>query len=165
MPRWGAAFGAGSVALLATAVGIALALGPDRGRPLLLICGALAVAMAIHAAIVEPADITPALLLALPPVAALSADASPTWLIGPLATLLLLAAELSVLGWRWRGSGTLSPVHRRRLLDLAVLGLLAMAASLAVGAAVSVGSPAPALAFPAVTALVIPTLLAARRSP
>jgi hypothetical protein len=139
MPPPRIVLGAGSVVLLATAVGIALAFGPDRARPLLLLCGALAVAVAIHSTLVEPADITPALLLALPPVAALAADVSPSWLIGPLATLLLLAAELSVLGWRWRGRGPLSPVQRRRLFDLAVLGLLAMAASLAVGAAVLAG--------------------------
>jgi hypothetical protein len=70
-----------------------------------------------------------------------------------------------VLGWRWHGSGPLSPVQQRRLLDLAVLGLLAMAASLAVGAAVIAGSPAPALAIAGVAALVTPAVLAARRSP
>jgi hypothetical protein len=164
MPPPRIVLGAGSVVLLATAVGIALALGPDRARPLLLLCGALAVAVVVHSALVEPADITPALLLALPPVAALAADGSPSWLIGPLATLLLLAAELSVVGWRWRGRGPLSPVQRRRLFDLAVLGLLAMVASLAVGAAVLAGSPGPALAALGAGALAIATVLAAQRS-
>jgi len=126
--------GAGSVALPAIAIGMALAFGPVSGRALLLLCGVLAVALIAKSAVMDPADIIPALLLALPPVAALAADGSPGWLIGPLATVLLVGAELNVIGWRLRGSRPLSMVQKRRLGDLATLGLLAMTATLATAA-------------------------------
>ena len=134
MPVRRVILGAGSVALPAIAIGMALAFGPNSGRSLLLLCGVFAVALAAKSAFMDPADITPALLLALPPVAALAADGSPTWLMGPLAALLLLGAELTMIGWRLRGSRPLSMVQKRRLGDLATLGLLAIAATLATGA-------------------------------
>jgi len=119
------------------AVALAVALGPREARVLLVALGILAVAAAVQSVTSEPRDLIPALVLALPPVIALVADGSPTWLIGPLAVLLFLAGELNTLSWECRGPFPMSAVQRRLLLDALALSLLALAGVLVVEAVVT----------------------------
>jgi len=122
-----------SVALVALVVVTGALLGPDGARTWLLVCGAAAVFAAAQTASSNPADLTPTLLLALPPVLGLLAGDSPAWLIGPLGALLLAASELNALAWECRGADSLSAANRRRLADVFRLVALGAGASLVVG--------------------------------
>jgi hypothetical protein len=74
-------------------------------------------------------------------VVALAADASPTWLIGPLAAVLLVAGELNALSWELQGRKPLDAARRRRLLQIGGLGVLGVAAAALVAAAAAVPGP------------------------
>lgn len=119
----------------------ALGLGPGGGaRPVLLLCALMAGWAAYRSVTDDPRALTVALLVSVAPVVALLADGSPTWLVGPLAALLLVAGELNVLGWELRGRGATADVPRHRLAEIGKLGALGAAAALAIGLA----TPAPA---------------------
>lgn len=124
--------GSCSVAVVLLVVATAAVLGPDGARSWLLVSGGVAVIAAIQAVTSDPADLAPALLFSLPPVIALLADGSPTWLIGPLGALLLLAGELSALSWDLTGTKPMSTLRRQRLRSMGQLTVLALAASLLV---------------------------------
>lgn len=117
-------------ASLAILIGVALSgvlLAPERLRPWLWTSAGLAAITGLQSIASDPRDIGFALLFTLPPLIALTADGSPTWLIGPLAALLLLAGELNALSWACQAAGTMSPVKRRRLAragQLTALGLV-----------------------------------------
>lgn len=130
-----------SVAIVLLVVTTATALGPDGARPWLLVSGSIAVITAIQAAASDPADLAPALLFSLPPVIALLADGSPTWLVGPLGACLLLAGELSALSWESQGTRPLSAVRQHRLRGTAQLVSLGLIASLGVAMVGRIPSP------------------------
>lgn len=115
------------------AVNVAAAtLGPAAARPLLLLFTVAAVGVAAQTAALEFAALRWALLFSMPPVIALVAEGSPTWLIGPLATLLFVASELCALSWEIRGAGSSAPIPWDRLRIVGQLGALGLVASLAV---------------------------------
>ncbi|HLT89423.1 MAG TPA: hypothetical protein VKZ85_00655 [Woeseiaceae bacterium] len=122
-----------SVALVALVVITGALLGPEGARTWLLVCGGAAVFAAVQAASSNPADLTPTLVLALPPVLGLLVGGSPAWLIGPLGALLLAASELNALAWECGGADALSAAKRRRLVDVIRLVALGAGASLLVG--------------------------------
>lgn len=127
------ALGIGSVAIVAVVVVAAAALAPEEARPWLLLSGVLAVVAGVQGVASDPSDLATALLLSLPPVIALVADGSPTWMIGPLGALLLVAGELNVLSWECQVARPIGPVNRRRLVSTGQLASMGVAASLAVG--------------------------------
>lgn len=124
---------AASVAITVFVVGAAALLGPSGARPWLVADVVIVAIVAVQSAGSDPRDLNAALLLSLPPVAALLAEGSPTWLIGPLATLLLVASELNALSWACERAAPMTGVQRGRLRDVARLGALAFVASLAAG--------------------------------
>lgn len=133
--KTGVVLGASSVAIVA-AVGLsATRVSTSDPKVWLYFCVALAVATAFQSVTSEPRDLTPALLFSVPPVMALVAEGSPTWLIGPLGVLLLLAGELSALSWEFQGEDRPGPVTVRRLGRTALLVALALAASVTVDVA------------------------------
>ena len=123
----------GSVALIAIVGLVAVGFGPESRRGLLLLCSVAAVVIGRQSAIRDPSALTWALLASAPPIMALSAAVSPSWLIGPLAVLLLLAGELNALGWELRGAKGVESVARHRLLEMGKLGTTALLAALLVG--------------------------------
>jgi hypothetical protein len=135
--RW--VLAAASLALFGGVLILAVSLGPPEAGFLPLAFAVLAGAAVVQSLTSEPRDLIPALVLALLPVIALAAPASPTWLIGPLAVLLLLAAELNALSWDCRGPFPMSAAQRRRLVDIGVLVLLALGGVLVVEAVVAGG--------------------------
>ena len=122
---------AASLALLLAVLLTALVAGPWLSRPWLSLSALMAIAMALLSVTSEPKDLAWALLFSAPPVAALAAEGSPTWLIGVLAAGLLIAAELNTLSWEWPAGGA-SDVVQRRFLEIGVLAGLGVVASLAV---------------------------------
>ncbi|MGD2068899.1 MAG: hypothetical protein PVI57_09535 [Gemmatimonadota bacterium] len=130
--RTGHVLGASSVAIVAVVGLSATSLSTADSKVWLYFCVALAGATAFQSVASEPRDLMPALLFSLPPVMALAAEGSPTWLIGPFGVLLLLAAELSALSWEFQGEGPPAPVTIRRLGRIAPLVALALAASVTV---------------------------------
>lgn len=124
--------GSCSVAIIAVVAVTAAALGPEAAQPWLLLSAGVAVITAVQGAASDPGDLAPALLFGLPPVIGLLADGSPTWLIGPLAVLLLVAGELNALAWESRGSGPLSTMRRHRLRSVGQLAAVGLVASLLV---------------------------------
>lgn len=124
----------GSVSIITVVVVVAAALGPNETQPWLLFCGVAALVAAVQSATSDPADVAYALLLSLPPVIALVAEGSPTWLVGPFGALLLVAGELNALSWACEGAGPMSARNRRRLLSTGQISSLGLAASLVVGA-------------------------------
>lgn len=141
MMRPRAVLGACSVAIIGIVIVSAAALGPAAPRPWLISSGILAVIMAVQSAMFDPRELVLAMLFSLPPVLALVADGSPTWLIGPLSVLLLVAGELNALCWDAPSTGPLDAVKRRRLLRAGQLAGLGLAGSLLVMAVGSGPSP------------------------
>jgi hypothetical protein len=137
----------GSVLLFAgvNAVSIAAVDAGEAGA-LLVLGGLCAVAAAVHAVIWGPEALTSALLLSLPPLFVLAADGTGSWLIGPLAALLLLAGELNAVGWEFPGGGASSLLMRRRVSGAALLAGGGAAASVAVLAAAGLGPSLSGLA-------------------
>ncbi len=123
-----------SVAGLLGASFLAIALSPAGTTSYLVIASVASAAFAIQAAISEPKDLLLALLLCLAPVLALVGEPSPSWLVGPLAAVLLLGAELNVLGWASLEDAPEDPIRARRLADamrlvgLGAVGGLALSA-------------------------------------
>lgn len=126
---------AASVAVIATAVGTALYFGPPQYRVWLGVSGILGLAMTFPSLFVDPRDLLPALVFSAAPVMALVSDGAPTWLIAPLAVLLLLGGELNAYCWESDGPEGLAREGRQRLVRIAQLGAVALVASLAVAAA------------------------------
>jgi hypothetical protein len=111
---------------------MAIDLGPDRARPWLMISSGVALIAAVQSVASDPRDLTLALVLCMPSVLALLAEGSPTWLIGPLGALLLLAGELNALSWDCHGVAELNPVTRRRLSRAGWLSGFALVAAVGV---------------------------------
>lgn len=124
--------GGWSVAIIAVVVFTATAVGPERMRLWLLLCSIIAIGAALQSVALDPPDLTTSLLFSLGPLLGLLADGSPAWLIGPLAALLLLAAELNALSWAGQAEGSMSARHRRRLLNSGRLATLACVTAFAV---------------------------------
>ena len=123
----------GAVGAIAAAAFAGAVLAPAPLFWWLLLCAFFATVAAFHGVTSNPRDLAAALFLALPPVAALAAEGSPAWLIGPLAALLLLGGELCALAWTCEGSRPLNDVQRRRLRASGGLALMAATAGLLVG--------------------------------
>jgi hypothetical protein len=132
-----------SVALFAIVNFAAANRGVEDGRSWLLLCAVLATAAALQSIAWEPADLLAALTLSLVPMVGLVAADGSVMLVGSLAILLLIAAELNVLAWEMDGIGPRGPVLGRRLVSLGRLALLAFAA---ITATALVTAAPPALA-------------------
>lgn len=130
--RPGVILAACSVSIIAVVNAAAATQAPPGARAPLLLCGSLAVVIAMQAALRDPAALAGALLFSVPPVIALAAADSPTWLIGPLGVMLLVAGELNALNWELRGAGP-KEAFAPRVRNIGYLGGLSLAASLAVG--------------------------------
>jgi hypothetical protein len=126
---------ASSVAIIAAVNLLAAASGPPALELWLRIIAVVATAAAVQSAAWDRTDLLLALLLSMPALAALTAETSPTWLIGPLSALLLVAAELNALSWQLQGPEPLDAARRRTLLRIGVLGVLALGAAAIVTAA------------------------------
>ena len=150
----------GSVGAIAGAAGAGALLAPAPLFWWLLLCAFFATVAAFHGVTSNPRDLAAALFLALPPVAALAAEGSPAWLIGPLAALLLLGGELCALAWTCEGSRPLNDVQRRRLRASLGLALGAAGAGLAVGVLGGVALPGGTVAL--VGAAIVAAALARR---
>ena len=136
MNRWRLATAGASVGTIAVVVVVAVAFAPATLGVWLSFFALLAVALALPGVFVEPRDLTWPLLLSLPPVVALLSDGSPTWLIAPLAALLLVAAELNALSWACEGPDPDSRIRIRRLGQIGVMGVVGLgAAGVVVGVA------------------------------
>ncbi len=121
------ALAAASVSALAGAVLIALAAGTSPHRVWLGISGLLGVALTFPSLVTDPRDLLPALVFCVPPVIALAGDPGTTWLIGPLAVLLLVGAELGAASWEAEGkraSRGAGVQRTRRIGQLAALSLV-----------------------------------------
>ncbi len=125
MSRTRVLFGWGSVVLVILVVGIALTASPTGVRWWLAVVGVVGVLMAVPAAFSDPRELTPALVLSLAPVAVLLFGDATSWLVPPLASLLLVAAELNAMGWA--GQGTRVDAVPRRLAQAGMLGVLGLA--------------------------------------
>jgi hypothetical protein len=145
-----------SVALVAGVACTAAALGPPD-EVWLWFSAIFATLAAVQSVASAPRDLGWALALASLPVAYLVSDGSPTWLIGPLAALLLLAGELNALSWEARGTGAARALTARRFGRIGVLTAWALGAAMAVGVmarmAVPGGLAALVLASAALAAL------------
>jgi hypothetical protein len=146
---------AASVGAIAAAVVLSLTLGPRETGSLLAVPGIAAVAFAISSVVAEPRELLATLFLAAVPTMALVHPDASSRMIGPIAALLLLGAELNAWSWDLGGS---EPIEwRRRLVSIVQLSATGLAASLAV----SVAARAPwlnGLAAVAVAAAVIAAL-------
>jgi hypothetical protein len=121
-------------------------MNPMESRGWLLACAVIATGTAIQAVSAEPRDLIPALLFAMIPVAGLVSPGSPSWMGPPLAALILLAGELSVLTWedpaRMAEDGSLVA----RLREAGVLAVLGTAVAVVVWGFAGIGVPGGNLA-------------------
>jgi hypothetical protein len=124
---------AASVGAIAAAVVLSLALGPRETGSLLAVPGVAAIALSVSSVVAEPRELLAALFLATAPTMALVHPEASSWMIGPIAVLLLLGAELNAWSWELGGS---EPIEwRRRLVSIVQLAAMGLAASLVVGIA------------------------------
>ncbi len=121
---------AGSVATVAAVVFMALPAVHPGAQRWILASGILAVIATVQTVASDPRDLKTAMLLALPAPAALAVTGAAAWLVGPLAVLLLVAAELSTLSWECQDAERLTTVQRGRLWSVAGIAALALVASL-----------------------------------
>jgi hypothetical protein len=135
-----------SVCAISAAIVVALQLGPRDIRVWLSVCGLVSVAMSVSSLVAEPRELLVALAFALPPVMALAAEGSPTWMIAPLATVLFVGAELNALSWEMSGPRTTHALVRRRLVGIGGMAGLGLVGALAVGAVARTALLAPSLA-------------------
>jgi hypothetical protein len=158
---------AASVALFAAVALLAVLAAPPPWRAWLAACAGLALIAALQSVAADPRDLATALLLSLPPVLALLADAAPTWPVGPLAVLLLVASELGAMSWDCQGTTDLTPAARARLMAMAPLAGLGLLGALVVTMVGRVPVPAAgfALAGAAAVAAVGAHLLFRGRGP
>ena len=122
MNRWRLATAVASVGITAAVGLVAVAFAPGTLQVYLSIFALVAVALTLPGVFVEPRDLTWPLLFSLPPVVALVSEGSPTWLIAPLAALLLVAAELNALSWASEGPDPDDWIRSRRLKRIGILG-------------------------------------------
>lgn len=150
-----AALATASVCAVAAVVIVSLALGPRANRGWQLLPGLVAVALSISSVVAEPRELLGAMVFGAGPVMGLAAAGSPSWLIGPLAVLLLVGGELNALSWEVGGGESAQSDGSRRIVNILRLAGLGLVASLAVGVAarlplldgfVAVGMGAAALA-------------------
>lgn len=125
--------GSAGVAAVVIVDAVAVLAGTADARVVLALCAAVAVAVAIHGVTSNPSSIGWALVLSGPPVVALLTHGCPSWLIGPLAALLLVASELASLSWEFRGVSPDEAFTRHRLTNIVRLGAVAFAAAVLVG--------------------------------
>lgn len=125
---------AGSCALIVVAAAVGVVGTPGESGVLVLIVAIAVIVFAIQAAISDPSDLSVALLLSAWPVLAILEETPDSWLIGPLAVLLLLAGELNALSWASQGQEPLNAIARRRLAASFRLAGVALLASLGVSA-------------------------------
>jgi hypothetical protein len=138
---------ASSVALFAAVAVLAVLAGPAAWRGWLVASAGLALIAALQSVAADPRDLAPALLLTLLPVLGLMADGAPTWLVAPLAVLLLTASELGALSWDCRGAATMTPAARAQLLAIAPLAGIGLLAALLAGLVARLPVPAAGIAL------------------
>jgi hypothetical protein len=155
-----------SVTVLAGVNLSAASLGQEDGRPVLLLLALAASVAGIQSVARDPSALTWALLASVPALSGLLAEGSPTWLIGPLAALLLVAAELNALSWEIRGGQPVHALPANRLAYIGQIGALGLAASLVVGLSPSLPSPGglPAVLFAAVALVILGIAMFGRRA-
>lgn len=124
---------AASVGAIAAAVALSLALGPQEIRALLTVPGVAAIALSVSSVVAEPRELLAALVLAALPTVGLAHEDASSWMIGPLAVLLLLGGELNA--WSWELGGREPIEWGRRLASVAQLAAMGMGASMAVSVA------------------------------
>lgn len=125
-----ALLGVGFVVCIALVVAVARPFGPPAAQGWVTVAGVLAVIAAIQTVASDPRDLKTAMLLALPAVVALALGSA--WLVGPMATLLLVAAELNTLSSECQDADRLTDVQRKRLRSVAGLAAVAGVASVVV---------------------------------
>jgi hypothetical protein len=113
---------------------VAASLNPPGTRSWLVVCGLLGAGMAVQAVSSEPRDLIPALLFALVPVVGLVSDGSPWWLGPPLACLILLAGELSVLTWENPAGMADDGSLTSRLREAGLLAVVGLGTAIGLGA-------------------------------
>jgi hypothetical protein len=121
-----------SCGLLALSALIAIPGGTAESRVWMYGVGIALVVFAIQSGISDPSDLAFALVLGAAPLLAMLAGEGATWLIGPLAVLLLLGGELNALAWVHQGREALDDVGRRRLMASLRVAVVALIASLGV---------------------------------
>jgi hypothetical protein len=133
----------------------ALVLGPRETRAWLFVPGFVAIALSISSVVAEPRELLASLVLGAAPLMGLAAQDASSWMIGPLAVLLLMGGELNAWGWELGGSESTGRAGRRRIVGIMRLATMGLVASLAVSVAarstsfdglVAVGLAAAALA-------------------
>lgn len=132
---------AAAVAAVVLVDAVAIVVGTPDARLLLCFSSAVAVALTVHGVTSKPVSIGWGLVLGAPPVVALLTHGRPSWLIGPLAAVLLLAGELGSLSWELRGAMPDEVLVRHRLMNVVRLGMVAMAAAVAIGLVNLIPSP------------------------
>ena len=123
---------AASIVSFAAAVLTSLRLGPIEGRIWLSVIGVAAIVLCFPSLLVSPRDLLATVVASLAPLMALASEGEPSWLIGPVAALLLLGAELNALCWEMQGPSALQSDARVRVSRIAALTLLGLAASFTV---------------------------------
>lgn len=123
-----------AVGLVAGVALVAAVLNPPGTRSWLVVCAALAAAMAVQAVSSEPRDLIPALLFALIPVIGLASEGSPWWLGPPFAALLLIAGELSALTWEGPVRMSEDGSFTTRLWEAGIVGGLGLGVAVVLGA-------------------------------
>jgi hypothetical protein len=91
--------------------------------------------MSISSVAANPRELTVALICGSAVVMGLLAEGAPSWMISPLAVLLLIGGELNAWTWDLGGTQRLTLGARGRARTLAWLAGTALLASLAVGVA------------------------------
>lgn len=129
------AVAASSVAAIALAVVLSLLLNPREIRAWLAVPGVVAVALSISSVVAEPRELLAALLFGATPVMGLAGEGAPSWMIGPLAVLLLVGGELNAWSWELGGSESAGRGGRRRLVDVGRLAAVGLVGSFAVSVA------------------------------
>lgn len=122
-----------SVCAIGTPVLAAVVLGPGGvTRVGLAAVGLVAFGMAISSLIAEPRELLAALVLGAMPVMALATEEATSWLVGPLAVLLLVGGELNAWSWELGESESVRLDTRRRTIGIVRLAALGLASSLLV---------------------------------
>jgi hypothetical protein len=117
------------------AVIVALVGGPEATRAWLVIPGLAAIALSVSSVVAEPRELLAALVLGATPAMGLADQDALQWLIGPVAVLLLIGAELNAWSWELVGHDPTGRDHRRRLSGIARSAATGLAASLGVSLA------------------------------
>lgn len=105
----------GTVAAVVAVNVVAGLLAPSRMAVVMAPAGCIALIFAVRAVVVDSHQIVGALVPSLLPVVTLIVLDSYLWLVAPLATLLLVAAELCAWSWDCRGVEPGPELTRHRL--------------------------------------------------